>query len=41
MPVAGRRNQTSSLLTEAHREEERGEITDEHFGSKIRKNEGR
>lgn len=26
MPVAEKRNQTSSLLTQAHREEERGEI---------------
>lgn len=37
MPVAGKRNQTSSLLTQAHREEERGQITDEHCGSKMGK----
>lgn len=31
MPVAGKRNQTSSLLTQAHREKEMGEIKVENI----------
>lgn len=41
MPVAGKRNHTSSLLTQAHGEEERGQITDEHCGSQMGKNKER
>ena len=41
MPVAEKRNQTSSLLTQAHREEEKGEIKVEKHTAAQRDKDGR